>query len=239
MSIIEKEYFTLAEVVEEFKMPWGDVIYLAENGHLLLSVLVYSVPVLSGRSGDIAVDEVEPDANRRHLLTGLADLSDHDAHLILKNGKCDVSGFKTAPEEYCTIATHSAPITFNKSDLLIKKNEKQALQILIKPKRKSRKGPAFIHSNDYREVEINGSKFLLGARQAMVIRMLHDAALAGSPWQNGKSLLKDAQSMSNRMHDLFKSKGPDWSRLMISDRKGLYRLAIPLEEIKPPRRKKA
>ena len=40
MSLIEKEYFTLAEVIDALGMPWTDIIYLAENGHLRLSVLV-------------------------------------------------------------------------------------------------------------------------------------------------------------------------------------------------------
>ena len=45
MSLIEKEYFTLAEVIDALGMPWTDIIYLAENGHLRLSVLVFQLPV--------------------------------------------------------------------------------------------------------------------------------------------------------------------------------------------------
>ena len=54
MSMIEKEYFTLAEVVEALGMPWTDVIYLAENGHLRLSVLVFRLPVQCGFCEQIA-----------------------------------------------------------------------------------------------------------------------------------------------------------------------------------------
>ena len=40
MSLIEKEYFTLAEVIDALGMPWTDIIYLAENGHLIQARLL-------------------------------------------------------------------------------------------------------------------------------------------------------------------------------------------------------
>ena len=164
MSLIEKEYFTLAEVVEGLGMPWTDVIYLAENGHLRLSVLVFQLPVDWGSCVDQAPTDFSCDPlSLPSLITGLVDLGD----------------------------------------------------------------------------TINGLRLALGPRQADVVRQLHEAALAGNPWRNGKELLRNAGSESTRMHDLFKSKGADWSLLIDSDRRGLYRLAIPrgLEDSRRNRRR--
>jgi hypothetical protein len=53
--------------------------------------------------------------------------------------------------------------------------------------------------------------------------VLHAAAEAGQPWQNGKALLTTAGSRSLKMVDVFKSK-PEWRELIQSDGRGNYRL---------------
>ena len=159
-------------------------------------------------------------------LTGLVDLGDRDAHLILKNGSAAVEDFKAKPKEYCNIAERARPQTFKKEDLLLRRSERTRLESLIRAKPSAKRGEYFTHSHGYREVTINGHRISLGARQADVVRQLHEAALAGNPWRNGKELLRNAGSESNRMHDLFKSKRLEWPLLIESDRRGLYRLAI-------------
>lgn len=228
MSMIEKEYFTLAEVVEALGMPWTDVIYLAENGHLRLSVLVFRLPVQCGFCEQIAEGDWDhfPYEDPSHL-TGLVDLGDQDAHMILKNGSSAVEHFKAKkPNEYCSIAEEARPRTFKKEDLLLRRSERTRLESLIKAKSPGKRAEYFSHSPSYRELTVNGVRIILGARQANVIKQLHEAALAGNPWQNGKELLKNARSGSNRMHDLFKSKKAELPLLIDSDRRGLYRLAI-------------
>ena len=240
MSLIEKEYFTLAEVIESLGMPWTDVIYLAENGHLRLSVLVFQLPVDCGFCEQISDDDWDhfPYEDPSHL-TGLVDLGDRDAHLILKNGSAAVADFKAKPKEYCNIADGARPQTFKKDDLLLRRSERARLESLIKSKTAATRAEHFTHSHGYREVTINGHRISLGARQADVVRQLHEAALRGNPWRNGKELLRNAGSESNRMHDLFKSKRLEWPLLIESDRRGLYRLAIPQrpEELRKTRRK--
>ena len=118
MSLIEKEYFTLAEVIDALGMPWTDIIYLAENGHLRLSVLVFQLPVDWGYCDDAGQhdwDRVPLDDPSN--LTGLVDLGDRDAHLILKNGSAAVADFKAKPKEYCNISEGARPQTFKKEDL--------------------------------------------------------------------------------------------------------------------------
>jgi hypothetical protein len=232
MSLIEKEYFTLAEVVEALGMPWTDVIYLAENGHLRLSVLVFQLPMDRCPSGETTQ---ERHGVPKHI-TGLVDLGDRDAHLILKNGNAAVERFKGQSTEDCSIAEEARPQSFRKEDLLLRRCERARLETMVTAKAAARRGAQFAHSAGYREVTIKGHRITLGPRQADVVRQLHEAALTGSPWRNGKELLMKAGSESTRMHDLFKSKGADWSLLIDSDRRGLYRLAIPDQIAMPGRR---
>ena len=87
--------------------------------------------------------------------------------------------------------------------------------------------PSLRAAPDYRDVAINGHSFTLGDCQAAVVRILHDAARAGTPWKHGKVVLAQAGSSCTRMADLFKSQ-PRWRVLIASDRRGRYRLNIPL-----------
>ena len=227
MSLIEKEYFTLSEVIDALGMPWTDIIYLAENGHLRLSVLVFQLPVDCGYCDHTGQDNFDrAGVGDPSNLTGLVDLGDRDAHLILKNGSAAVADFKAKPKEHCNIAAGARPQTFQKDDLLLRRSERARLESLVKSKTAATRAEHFTHSHGYREVTINGHRISLGARQADVVRQLHEAALRGNPWRNGKELLRNAGSESNRMHDLFKSKRLEWPLLIDSDGRGLYRLAI-------------
>ena len=227
MSLIEKEYFTLSEVIDALGMPWTDIIYLAENGHLRLSVLVFQLPVDCGYCDHTGQDNFDrAGVGDPSNLTGLVDLGDRDAHLILKNGSAAVADFKAKPKEHCNIAAGARPQTFKKDDLLLRRSERARLESLVKSKTAATRAEHFTHSHGYREVTINGHRISLGARQADVVRQLHEAALRGNPWRNGKELLRNAGSESNRMHDLFKSKRLEWPLLIDSDGRGLYRLAI-------------
>jgi hypothetical protein len=239
MSMIEKEYFTLGEVVEATGIPWTDVTYLAENGHVRLSVLVFHLAVDCGYCEQISEDDwdhfpyEEPSS-----LTGLADLSDRDAHLILKNGSTVVEHFKAKLNEYCSVAERARPQTFKKEDLLLRRSERLRLESLIKAKRPPRDDEPFSHNPDYREVQLNGHAISLGAIQAAVVKQLHVAYLAGDPWKNGKQLLSVAGSVSNRINDIFKSKKGDAQKLIQSNGRGLYRLAIPDPAPSPSKRPK-
>ena len=227
MSLIEKEYFTLAEVIDALGMPWTDIIYLAENGHLRLSVLVFQLPMDCGSRDERAPTHLDCDPPiMPSQITGLVDLGDRDAHMILKNGAAAVGEFNAKPMEYCVIAEEARPQTFRKEDLLLRRCERSRLESMVNAKTAAKRGECFSHSPTYREITINGLSITLGPRQADVVRQLHEAVLAGNPWRNGKELLKNAGSESTRMHDLFKSKGADWSLFIDSDRRGLYRLAI-------------
>ena len=88
-------------------------------------------------------------------------------------------------------------------------------------------GNTFKVVDDYKEVIIAGRSFHLGACQAEVVRLLHEASKTGKPWCYGKAVLASAGSSCTRMADLFKSQR-HWRELIASDGRGHYRLAIPL-----------
>lgn len=76
---------------------------------------------------------------------------------------------------------------------------------------------------EFRKVKYLGQDYNFGDIQAKVVRQLYEAALTGYPWQNGKQLLADAGSQSFTIANIFKTQ-PLWRRLIISDKRGFYRL---------------
>lgn len=83
----------------------------------------------------------------------------------------------------------------------------------------------FTADPDYRNVTLAGRRYELGAKQALVVRKLHDGLKAENPWVSGKELLEAAGSEAAKIRDLFKSQAR-WEDLIESDRKGRYRLRV-------------
>ena len=86
------------------------------------------------------------------------------------------------------------------------------------------RGPSTVRQvHEVLVVRVGTTELALGAVQAEVTRLLHQAALSGSPWCDGKSLLSDAGATSLRMSDVFKSQ-KRWRQLIESDGRGRYQL---------------
>ena len=90
----------------------------------------------------------------------------------------------------------------------------------------------FLASDDYRHIRINGEEHHFGDVQAHVIKLLHAASLGRGPWVHGKTLLDGAGSNAARLRDVFKSKR-DWRKVILSDKRGSYRLNVPLMGAEP------
>lgn len=90
--------------------------------------------------------------------------------------------------------------------------------------------PHFIASEDYRYVKLDGLEYHLGDVQARIIEILHDAAQSHKPWVHGKTLIFESSSSATRLRDVFKNK-PNWHNLLISNRRGYYRLNVPMEKL--------
>lgn len=223
--LIEKDYFTLEEVLEHWKMPRRDAVYLAENGKLRLSIRVFHLRCEAGgfeEDRDIGRFRIP---YRVSAVSGLVDLEERDVHMLFRDGSVAVSSFHTPPDEYLEIQEDCEPLVVREADLLVRHTERRRLEaeLFPKPVGAAPVASSFSHSDDYRDVSVNGVTFALGPIQARVVRVLHKHPSDRSGWCSGKIVLEKAGSSSVRMADVFKSQ-PQWRKLIESDRRGNYRL---------------
>ena len=84
----------------------------------------------------------------------------------------------------------------------------------------------FTANKDYTFVCIGTAQFRFVGLQAAVVRQLHEASLTDNPWRHGKVLLHQASAATRSIGDLFRRhRNPSW-RLLIDDRRGMYRLRV-------------
>lgn len=223
---IDKSYFTLPEILARWSIKDADLAYLAENAKLRLSIRVFGLPIEFGHHEEVdpGIFVAMPSEIRR--FSGLLDLYPQDLYAIFRGQEVAPTDFQAPDAGYARLLDDHVPPLVRKGDLVIRQHERDRFE----KEEAAGFGPgatstgAFSASADYQHVEFKGQSFRFGPIQAAVVRALHEAALAGSPWQNGKSVLERAQSQSLRMSDVFKSK-PNWRQLILSDGRGSYRLA--------------
>jgi hypothetical protein len=229
MRLVQKEYFTIDELIDLWDMSRRDFMYLAENGHLRLSIRLFGVAI---ERGDIEVEDngrwfpIPSDIGRR---SGLFELTERDVHTLFKAGEALVSQFHADEGSYCEITEPSEPICVRPEDLLVRDAEKERVERWLRGSVAAQKPRGLTQTNDYQQVTYNGLEFQFGPIQAAIVEILHRASLDGRPWCSGKALLDQAGSACVRMADVFKSK-PQWKKLIQSDRRGLYRLVPPDEK---------
>jgi len=224
---IDKVYFTLPEVLDRWRVSEADVVYLTENDRLRLSVRVFGMPMEFGDYEDNGDGQRCPVPWEQSHYSGLLDLHARDAFQLFRCGEINVNSFRTPRADYARLCGDVEPVLVMIGDLLIRREERDRVEIAngFTADGSPIEEPTFIVSADYQEIRCNGSRFKLGPIQAEVIRALHDAALAGEPWQSGKAVLSRAGSKSLRMADVFKSQ-TNWRHLIRSDRRGGYRLNL-------------
>jgi hypothetical protein len=200
---IEKAYFALSEILERWSIAEDDLIYLAENDEVRLSIRVFGLPL---EFGDFEED------------VGVVDLHARDVFQLFRCGEAHIGEFRSVQSDYASLWGSVDALYVVIGDLLMRRDERDRYEIMKGFSTGGRlEEPTFIVSRDYSEVRCNGHRFQLGAIQAAVVRSLHRAAQAGQPWQNGKNILSEARSRSLRMSDVFKSKD-NWRELIRSDR---------------------
>ena len=88
---IEKFYFTLPEVLERWSMSEADLVYLAENDVLRLSVRVYDLPI-KYRPANAGTSR-RPRPRRQHV-AGLLDLHAEDVFNLFRCGEINAYEFR-------------------------------------------------------------------------------------------------------------------------------------------------
>lgn len=224
MTGIEKDYYTLEEIMERWSMALRDLRYLAENDLLKLSVRLYGIHLEMGQ-----LEELE-DGTWAHLpegfirFNGIQDLLPFSVHRIFRERQAEVGQFAAPQWRYCRIGGSESPILVRQEDLVIRRQERDRFDAEhgLGDGHQGR-GTVVVLSEDYSVISVANRTFEFGPIQARVIRILHDATLNGAPWRNGKHVLLEAKSSSARVADLFKSQ-PEWRQLIKSDGRGKYRL---------------
>jgi len=228
MSFIDKTYYSLDEIQSRWDVPRRDLVYLAENGLLALSVRVYGVQLEHG------IEELEADgrlyriAEERLWFQGLQDLLPRDVHQLFLNGQATVYWFATPPERYCQVLEPGDGVLVLPEALVVRREERDRLEREqgLGPTGRS-KQPVFFQRQDFREVVLGDETFQLGRKQAQVVRLLYEAVSREVPWCSGQELLDAVQSSCSRLSDLFRNK-PEWRCLIGSDGRGRYRLNVTL-----------
>lgn len=223
---IEKAYFALSEILERWSIAEDDLIYLAENDEVRLSIRVFGLPLEFGDFDEGADRRPFRIPTDRLSFSGVVDLHARDVFQLFRCGEAHIGEFRSVQSDYASLWGSVDPLYVVIGDLLMRRDERDRYEIMKGFSTGGRlEEPTFIVSRDYSEVRCNGRRFQLGPIQAAVVRSLHRAAQAGRPWQNGKNILSEARSRSLRMSDVFKSKD-NWRELIRSDRRGNYRLNI-------------
>jgi len=227
MSLLDKAYYALEEVESRWALSHRDVVYLAENGLLRLSVRLYAAHLECGVIEERGDGERFTAPTERTWFDGLQDLRDSDAYRLFREGQAAVEQFVAPEGEYRYLREPTERVVVRQMDVVIRREERDRVErehgLLTRP---TPGEPEFGQDNDYREVRLDGRTYRLGPLQARVVKRLYEAERAGEPWCVGKAVLGDAGSASIRMADVFKSQ-PDWRRLIASDRRGRYRLNLP------------
>lgn len=222
---IEKAYFTLPEILDRWSISEADLIYLAENDKLRLSVRVFGVPLELGDYEETANGERFRVPWEQSRYSGLLDLHAQDVFQLFRCSESHLSDFRTPRAAYATLWGDAEPIFVMIGDLLLRREERDRFEAEtgFSGAEAGPKATVFSASAGYHEVRCGDRHFRLGPIQAQVVRALHEAALAGQPWQSGKAILSAAGSKSLKMSDVFKSQ-KYWRELIDSNGRGTYRL---------------
>jgi len=226
MAGIEKEYFALEELEERWELPHRDLVYLAENGLLKVSVRLYGVRLEQGIYEEVDKGQWCSIPDDQSPFHGLQDLRAHDAYRLFHEGALRVGRFDAPSGRYCVVLQPENGILVKQDELVVRRDERdraEAKHGLAGIGRGSE--IVFEQRDDFSEVTLGDRTYMLGQFQARVVKILHDAAMSGCPWQHGKAVLADAGSSCTRLSDLFKTQ-PEWRKLIQSDRRGRYRLNI-------------
>ncbi len=236
MAFPTKDYNKLESLQKTWDVSQEDMFYTVENG--LLRVCVW----LPLRFIERGVMKNKKFIYENHEPTeGFVAVRPEDCRRICSTGRAKLNIFKSISEDGHSLRLAYEPpqpaINVSISDLVVLKKDRKKFEetydisennvLNLHPDKSE---PAFVVSQDYRYIKLNGNEHHFGDVQARVIEQLHDAAQSHKPWVHSKTLLYESGSNAVRLRDLFKS-NKDWNDVIESNKRGYYRLNVPLESI--------
>lgn len=223
--------------LEALSIRWGvsrdDIYYAIENGLLRACVWMPLRCVEFGilRQGKFLFV-------RQETKEGFMALRPQDFRIICGKGCAKLRIFRSTDErEHIIRLTYEPPqpaLWVRVQDVVVLQADQETFEqryqlstVAMHPKR-----PAtdfqFIHSPDYRHIQLSQQHFRLGDVQAKIVEHLHSAAASSQQWVHGKTLIDVSGSNAMRLRDIFKHK-KNWRKLILSDDRGYYRLNLPTE----------
>lgn len=217
--MIDKAYYTLAELSRLWSLDLEDFIYLAERRALTFCVKVNdALAAIYRQKEKNGLPYGEP--IEKKCVSGLFDLHPQQVCEILQNDSFSLFRLQSSETEYIDLVAYHR---FLRKDVLVRAQEKERFEtsgwvtFARIPSLRFRR----LENGKFR-VETKTGVFELNDKQVRVLMILQKAAHAGHPWCCGKQLLKDI-SQSTKMADLFK-RTPNWHALIESNYQGYYRL---------------
>ena len=242
MPFPARDYYSLKLLQTRWNAPWEEITHAVETGHLRACVHLPTRWMEYGHyeEGKFIVDKTA-------ICDGMAAIQPKDTRRIFARGENTVCVFQSIRRDayLLRLATEPVqkPLKFAIDELVVMANDchvfEQKHQIEVcqhTPQHgiiRAADAPApqaggSVFSHDYHLVRIDGQTYQLGEKQAVVVRSLHEAMIAGRPWLFGKTLLKQAGSSSTRLRDIFRTQ-PAWKMLIKSDGRGYYCLNLPVD----------
>ncbi len=233
MNLPKKEYFSLPEISDIWSVSKDDLLYYGENG--ILEICVRPAAIIAEIERNCNYNEIEQIKHEgKRLVFSPQPLLPTDIYRIIKAGHNAVTVYQTKYRfnEIISEIIKDNGILLSYDDLVITRREKHCFEVNNGISLDSRSIDVFKHSGDFREVYYDNRRYRFGAMQARIIALLFAASRTEMPWVHGKDLLNKAGSESLRVAALFRG-NIGWQELVFSDRRGYYRLRLPLKHIVP------
>lgn len=233
MKLPEFEYHKLSSLRKEWNLSRDKIFYFIENGMLQTCIWLPLRYMERGimKNGDFVFETY------KHK-EGFVALRSDDCRQIFSTGRAKLKIFKSIHEKQVILRMAYEPpqpgVSVKISDLLVLKNDKEKFEELYdisesQSAESVRPDHEYLISKDYRYIKLDGEEYHFGDVQARIIEQLHDAVGSYTPWVHGKTLIYSSGSNSTRLRDVFKnSRG--WNKVILSDKRGYYRLNIPLPD---------
>jgi hypothetical protein len=125
---IEKSYLTLPEILERWSMSKADLVYLAENDQLRLSIRVFNLAVELGDYEETPEGERFSVPFERGPFNGLLDLHAHDVFQLFRHGEVKLSSFRSHKADYACLTGERELITVRQRDLFLRREERDRFE---------------------------------------------------------------------------------------------------------------
>lgn len=239
MLFLTREYYRLSSLQDKWGVGKDELLYAVENG--ILKTCIW-LPLRYVERG--IMRERKFIYETHELKEGYVGVRPEDCRNICNYGRSRLRIFNSVCEDEHIIRLAYEPpqpdIHVRLHNLVVMKDDCEKFERVYEVKQNNVRSlhqkiveSPFIFSEDYRYLKLNGIEYHLGDVQARVIEHLHDASQSHKPWVHGKTLINDSGSGAIRFRDIFKNKN-NWHKLIISNKRGCYRLNVPLEQLNEP-----